>query len=835
MMKEVSLFIIWLLATHTTSFTPVRINTKQQYHLYQSTSTATSLITPTRKKKSDRQTYTRASNIITTKSTTQKSQTKRHSQQHEFGGNYVAVLNDLSKEGTKEAANIAHDILTSLESSTSTNVLNVVHYALVINSFANIGDAESASSILEDMIEKYTSNASDIIPNSHCLSGILKAYIKEFNMMSDEEKESMSSSLGQKCEECIHKMAKLHKITQKDDVEPNTVVYNLLMKAYVEEATSYSAQLGGAEPLIKMTYRSTKNKSSKELRMKAIVDQAIDTLSKMETNHITEDGIRYPKPDSYTYCTMISLLAKCVKDVEAAELAESYLEKSLPYDTASYNAVLLAWSKLGTRYGAERATLLLEKLESSDRNLVGKNEGKSETGPNISSYNTVISAWVKSNSYGDGSFAAEKAEDILEKMEKNTKFQPNVVAYSSIIDCWSRSGTLDGAKRAQKLLEHMEYHHASGENLTIKPNVITYTSVLTAYARTNTNEGAKYAHNLLERMKNSHLEKKSKSVKPNIVSYFAVIDGWARSNSPEAGINAEALLVELEQLYLQGDKTMRPDVRVYSRVIAAHVKCGKESNFESAEKIVSRMESFAQTGEKSHALAKPNVVIYNTLINEYARRQHSRRAMKILNQMDRYSSGIKVEEDKVRADEHTLNGIIYALSIGNSKGKARKALKILERLENSHIHGAWDVKASTRSHNMVINACANSFKGDKKERSEAFTIALSVYNKLAMSSHADVDRFTYISLLKACGKLLPTKSEQRKKYVMEIFTSCCDEGLVDDDILGNFLLASSTYDLPDSIMSCVKNNNRSKLRASMLPAEWTFKAKKTRSFKHRAR
>ena len=134
---------------------------------------------------------------------------------------------------------------------------------------------------------------------------------------------------------------------------------------------------------------------------------------------------------------------------------------------------------------------------------------------------------------------------------------------------------------------------------------------------------------------------------------------------------------------------------------------------------------------------------------------------------------------------------------------------------------------------MVINACANSFKGDKKERSEAFTIALSVYAKLAMSSHADIDRFTYISLLKACGKLLPTKSEKRKKYVMEIFASCCDEGLVDDDILGNFFLASSTYDLPDSIIACVENNDRSKLRASMLPHEWTFRAKKTRSSKQR--
>ena len=102
--------------------------------------------------------------------------------------------------------------------------------------------------------------------------------------------------------------------------------------------------------------------------------------------------------------------------------------------------------------------------------------------------------------------------------------RPNVISYSSIIDCWSRSGSLDGAKRAQKLLDHMEYLHSSGENISVKPNVITYTSVLTAYARTNTIEGATRANELLNHMEDLYDETKDENVKPNVVSYFAVID-----------------------------------------------------------------------------------------------------------------------------------------------------------------------------------------------------------------------------------------------------------------------------------------------------------------------
>ena len=737
----------------------------------------------------------------------------------------ISVLNELSKEGTKESASRAYEILKSLEASVKpSQSLNVVHYALVINSFANIGDVKSARKILNGLIEKYSSttnsnslheNKSDnlIFPNSHCFSGVIKAYIREFTMMNQDGQISMIPSLGQKCEEIILQMSKFYKLTGNVDVQPNTVVYNLLLKAYTEVAVSIISQKNVTNRnTFRISYNAKKKINNVEgQNMKEIVQKASDILSKMETGFVNEHGVKYPEPDSYSYCTIISLLAKST-DVQNAKLAESYLEKTTQCDTASYNAVLLAWSKIGTRYAAERATSLLEKLES-------------EGTPNNTSYNTVISAWVKSKNEGENRYAAEKAELILRKIEENPNVQPNVIAYSSIIDCWSKSGSLDGAKRAQKLLDRMEDLYSTGENFSVRPNVITYTSVVSAYARTSTVEGAVNANDLLVRMKRLYNESKEEDVKPNVVTYFAVIDGWARSTSPHAGVCAEKLLLELENLYREGDKTMQPDVRIYARVIAAHVKCGQMVNFDSAEKIINRMELYAESGIESHATAKPNVVIYNTLISEYARKRYSKRALKVLNQMDRYNSAVKTESDKVPADENTLNGIIYALSTGTATGNARKALKILERLENSHVDESWDVKPSTRSYNMVINACANSFKGSEKERLEAFSIAMNVYAKLMTSHHASVDRFTFISLFKACGKLLPTKSELRRKHVMDIFMSCCNEGLVDDDIFANFLLAAKSFELPVSISSFLDNGNETKMNASLLPSEWTYKAK----------
>jgi len=163
-----------------------------------------------------------------------------------------------------------------------------------------------------------------------------------------------------------------------------------------------------------------------------------------------------------------------------------------------------------------------------------------------------------------------------------------------------------------------------------------------------------------------------------------------------------------------------------------------------------------------------------------------------------------------------LNSIIYALSNSNIKGKAEKSLKMLERLERSHIDGNWRVKPSSRSYNMVINACSNSFKADKKEKSQALAIAIDVFSRLRTSNSVEADKYTYIAMLKACGKLLPTKSGERRKLVEGVFRDCCNDGLVDDTVLSNFLIAA-----PKDLSNLILGGKKINPRAKALPKAWT--------------
>lgn len=562
--------------------------------------------------------------------------------------NYSKSLSELAKEGTAEAAIKAQEILEQLETSSRGNRLSVVLYSKVINAWANVGDCHRAKAILDRMIQ----DDNIIYPNAHCFSGVMKAFIRSADGKNSKGNESQSILVTSMCEDLLALMSELYAEKGTSDLKPNTIVYNTLLRAYVEEAGRHLGNSRHNSPLLK-SFGRNRRPAKQGIHF---VEKAVSLLNEMES-----DSGSIAKPDVYSYCTVISALAKC-GDVSSAELAESYLNRNgNAFDTPSCNAVLAAWANTGTRKGAERCNKLLDKLETV---LEEGTTMKVGVGPNSISYHTTISAWTKSCGAGDGGHAAEQAEHILHRMEnqytssllsdkeKRKRFQPNVIAYSSIIDCWSKSGSLNGAQQAEELLHRMETLSSSGENSRVKPNIVSFSSVLTAYGRLCSEEGAKRADGLLQYMKERYNDTNDNDMKPNVVSYFAVIDSWARSNSIDAGIRCTELLEEMETLYREGDKRMKPDVRVYARVVSAHVKSRRKGSDNAAEKLVNKMERYSKTGHEDSALAKPNVVIYNTLISSYGKRGDARRALRVLNQMDAYNAIIQTEEDKIRADEH---------------------------------------------------------------------------------------------------------------------------------------------------------------------------------------
>lgn len=706
----------------------------------------------------------------------QLSSSQRKSFKHEhmkYGHirNYAIELHELSKLRTKTSAEKANAILDYMCSNAKSE-LNVVHFASVINCWANIGDATMAKSILIRMIDNSIEGVS-ITPNSHCFSGTLKAIIN-----------SKGDSISRQCEELIQIMTNLYESSKDEDLRPSVIVYNNLIQAYAEEI----ALERRCEKQTKTLFPNTPSRvdAAVNVNRKEIVEKAINLVKHMENSG--EKG-QVPRPDNFTYCSICNLLAK-VGDIESATLSESFLRKMDGYDTPTWNAAISAWTSLCTIDGARRANELLNELEESLHNINVAND--LTQGPNSLSYHTVISGWTRASTIGDTDYTAVKAENILIQMITKLKskfpnaecrFTPNVIAFSSIIDCWSKSSSNYAWKKALNILNLMD-------EVKVKPNVITFTSAISACARSNSIDGALKASELLQHMKNLYKETGMDDIKPNAITYFAVIDSWARSKADDAGTKAHNLLSEMESIYREtGDKSMIPDTKIYARVIAAYTNSKSQDSSKRAIELLQKMEQFTLTGDENYALAKPNIVIYNTLINSFARKGMSKKALSILNQMDQYNSKISNDIDKVNPDEHCLSSIIYALSMSNMNGKARKALKLLERLERSHIDGNWRARPTARTYNMVMNCCSNTPRTKKQDVAEALTIAFDVYARLRSSSYAEIDRYTYISLLKTCGKLIPNSTDEKVGIIAGVFKDCCEEGLVDDDIMKNLIAA----------------------------------------------
>lgn len=104
------------------------------------------------------------------------------------------------------------------------------------------------------------------------------------------------------------------------------------------------------------------------------------------------------------------------------------------------------------------------------------------------------------------------------------------------------------------------------------------------------------------------------------------------------------------------------------------------------------------------------------------------------------------------------------------------------------------------------------------------------WKRLRASKYAEVDRRTYVCLLKACGRLLSNKKgggeseeEERRRgeHVVRVWRECCREGLVDDVVLRNFVRAAPDRAWREVLAGVIGGGSGKGLTAAMLPSEWT--------------
>ncbi|CAB9518212.1 Pentatricopeptide repeat-containing protein [Seminavis robusta] len=513
----------------------------------------------------------------------------------------------------------------------------------------------------------------------------LKWKKKRYLMMKDVRKliDAGDNRAPRKAHEIVTRMHKLSEIYQDEDLRPDEQVYNLWINA-----------------ISKCCQKADAGK------------QAEDVLHEMRKHHV--------QPSIVSYTTVMNAYAQSSgRRNRAAQEAERVLydvldqQPQLKVSAITCDTVLKAWAKRGDMEGAERAQLILERLEQTQL---------SDIQPTSHSYGTVIHAWATCRG---GTEAAEKAQEILDKLlQPNHAVKPDTVVFNSVIHAWANSKDSRAGPKAVELLHKMKDLHNPQKGFHTAPDTFTYNTVLSSWSHSDDMGAATETERVLKEMQEAYKESPETAPAPNTVSYNSVLHAWSRSTTAGAVKRAQAVL----------------DFMIRS---------------------------------KQEAIA-PDVFSFTSVLNSLAKSKEPGKAM-----------------------------------------KCRQLLfQMLQLYDNTQ---RPSLKPTQVPFNAVLNACAFSASDTTdKEKKDAVQIAISTFYEL--SQRAKPDTVSYGNLMKCFHNLLPP-GQRRNEMALQLFDNCSKAGLVGDLVWNEVRRTVQSRVLVKALK--LENSSLSSLQVRDLPRSWT--------------
>jgi len=265
--------------------------------------------------------------------------------------------------------------------------------------------------------------------------------------------------------------------------------------------------------------------------------------------------------------------------------------------------------------------------------------------PNTISFTNAITAWARCTRKD----SAKHAQALLDQMlhlysspkhnidGKWDHVKPNKISYNSVITAWARSNERGSARKAEELLRNMYdfYNNDSGLDINCKPDARSFNAVINAVARSRDKNCADRAKFLLDEMGRLYNEGDD-DLLPDALTFGAIINAYANSLEKGASDKAAQLLMHMESLYSMGFEEAKPTTFVYNACLNAFAKdpliCVKNeiqeagggsgnstqslNRAEKAEQLLDSMEK--RYNEEKDWRIKPDIISYSTVINAHA-------------------------------------------------------------------------------------------------------------------------------------------------------------------------------------------------------------------------
>eukprot|EP00977_Amphora_coffeiformis_P013408 scaffold3505_cov170-Amphora_coffeaeformis.AAC.5 len=463
---------------------------------------------------------------------------------------YNALLKAYSKSNRRDALKVSRQVLKAMwnayDAGSEIEKPNHVSYSTILFNYSRLASPDElrdAESLFAELWkEYYRGNDPDLLPSESAYVSIITTWIRS------KRKEAPARAAYY----FDHMRAK-HAETGDPRFQPSVRIYNTLIDSH-----KLSADGPGAERILHRMIEDYRRGNAKA------------------------------EPTTVTFNTVMTVFMKS-KDRRAPQKIESILREmerlaksegwSCYPNTWTYTIVLEAWSNLRSIRGAERAEEILWGLQSHSETTRDKN-----IRPCTYCYTTCINAWSKSGS----PYAPEKATVLFDEMMRrfqlgDEKLKPSSITYSAVLTAWSRSSRRDAPTRALALVNEMVDRHQMDPNRFIKPDSLHYSSVIDAFAEHGDVENAEA---LLNRML---VLSPQSGVHPNRGCWNGVLKAYARSRILDGPERAVQLLDRMYTSESHKFGEFSPDAYIFTTLLEVWRLSGRKDAFQKGLQLVDEM------------------------------------------------------------------------------------------------------------------------------------------------------------------------------------------------------------------------------------------------------
>ena len=255
-------------------------------------------------------------------------------------------------------------------------------------------------------------------------------------------------------------------------------------------------------------------------------------------------------------------------------------------------------------------------------------------------FNIVVTAYAKSR---DGSDGAKKAEELIVLMDTtdaeygNAKTcSPSIRTFTSLIDAYAQQNEWDSVSQADRVLNNLLDQHLDEEgNSDLEPSIATWTIVIAAWgrlAKNNRHGAAERAGRLLKRMEDLYTSGRI-SCQPDAITYVTCMNAYAFAKGGSGAHDAEQILREMNEVYMDGDDSMKPSLRSIKMIVEAWIKA---RDLDRAEDLLDDFEEYLVvdlTGDNKERTENDLHYLYRAILFGYALNDNPSRACFYLNLM----------------------------------------------------------------------------------------------------------------------------------------------------------------------------------------------------------